>query len=102
MKAVATAVDTAERASGQTPVQPVYPEALTLEERLHRGSNLSTVQTRQGCTRSMVNMLRTGANNLVLTDTNRESANLLALQPRQQLSTATLSVANQAVLRLLG
>ena len=36
MKAVATAVDTAERAPGQAPVQPLYLEALTLVERLHR------------------------------------------------------------------
>src|ERR1700704_1981799 len=36
MKAVATAVETAERAAGQTPVQPLYLEALTLVERLHR------------------------------------------------------------------
>ena len=36
MKAVATAVETAERTAGQAPVQPLYLEALTLVERLHR------------------------------------------------------------------
>src|SRR6202008_4497083 len=36
IKAVATAVETAERAAGQAPVQPLYLEALTLVERLHR------------------------------------------------------------------
>src|ERR1700751_5319844 len=36
MKAVATAVETAERVPGQAPVQPLYLEALTLVERLHR------------------------------------------------------------------
>src|SRR3979411_667016 len=36
MKAVATAVENAERAPGQAPVQPLYLEALTLVERLHR------------------------------------------------------------------
>ena len=36
MKAVATAVETAERAPGHAPVQPLYLEALTLVERLHR------------------------------------------------------------------
>jgi len=36
MKAVATAVETAEPAAGQAPVQPLYLEALTLVERLHR------------------------------------------------------------------
>src|SRR5881398_1964467 len=35
MKAVATA-ETAERSAGQSPVQPLYLEALTLVERLHR------------------------------------------------------------------
>src|ERR1700710_815578 len=36
MKAVATAVEAAERNAGQAPVQPLYLEALTLVERLHR------------------------------------------------------------------
>src|ERR1700754_525738 len=36
MKAVATAVETAERNAGQAPVQPLYLKALTLVERLHR------------------------------------------------------------------
>src|SRR3954469_15729046 len=36
MKAVATAVETADRAGGQATVQPLYLEALTLVERLHR------------------------------------------------------------------
>jgi len=36
MKAVATAAEAAERAPGQAPVQPLYLEALTLVERLHR------------------------------------------------------------------
>src|ERR1700756_4661527 len=34
--AVATAVEAADRAAGQAPVQPLYLEALTLVERLHR------------------------------------------------------------------
>ncbi len=36
MKAVATAVETADRGAGQAAVQPLYLEALTLVERLHR------------------------------------------------------------------
>jgi DNA-binding MarR family transcriptional regulator len=36
MKAVATAVETVERDAGKHPVQPLYLEALTLVERLHR------------------------------------------------------------------
>jgi len=67
------------------------------------GSNLTTVQTRQDFTKNMVNTLQTGADALVLADTNEEGANLLALQTRQQLSTTALSLsaqADQAVLRL--
>jgi flagellin-like hook-associated protein FlgL len=67
------------------------------------GSNLSTVQTRQDFTKNMINTLTTGADSLVLADTNEEGANLLALQTRQQLSTTALSLsaqADQAVLRL--
>jgi flagellin len=69
------------------------------------GSNLTTVQTRQDFTKNLVNTLRTGADSLVLADTNEEGANLLALQTRQQLSTTALSLsaqADQAVLRLFG
>jgi flagellin len=67
------------------------------------GSNLTTVQTRQDFTKNLVDTLKTGADNLVLADTNQEGANLLALQTRQQLSTTALSLsaqADQAVLRL--
>jgi flagellin-like hook-associated protein FlgL len=69
------------------------------------GSNLSTVQARQDFTKSMINTLTTGADKLVLADTNEEGANLLALQTRQQLSTTALSLAAQSdqnVLRLFG
>jgi flagellin-like hook-associated protein FlgL len=67
------------------------------------GSNLTTVQTRQDFTKNLINTLQTGADNLVLADTNEEGANMLALQTRQQLSTVALSLAaqaDQAVLRL--
>jgi flagellin-like hook-associated protein FlgL len=67
------------------------------------GSNLSIVQNRQTFTKAMINTLETGADNLVLADSNEEGANLLALQTRQQLSTTALSLsaqADQAVLRL--
>jgi flagellin-like hook-associated protein FlgL len=69
------------------------------------GSNLTTVQTRQDFTKNLINTLQTGADNLVLADTNEEGANLLALQTRQQLSSTALSLsaqADQAVLRLFG
>ncbi len=67
------------------------------------GSNLSTVQTRKDFTKNMINTLETGAANLTLADINKEGANMLALQTRQQLSTTALSMASQAdqaVLRL--
>ena len=68
------------------------------------GSNLSTVQTRQDFTSSMIDTLEAGAANLTLADLNQEGANMLALQTRQQLATTALSMAAQAdqsVLRLL-
>ncbi|MCA1298841.1 flagellin N-terminal helical domain-containing protein [Stappia indica] len=68
------------------------------------GSNLNTVTIRQDFTKDLINTLQTGADNLVLADTNEEGANLLALQTRQSLSTTALSLssqADQAVLRLL-
>jgi flagellin len=67
------------------------------------GSNLSIVQNRQDFTEAMINTLQTGADSLVLADSNEEAANLLALQTRQQLSSTALSLASQAdqnVLRL--
>jgi flagellin len=69
------------------------------------GSNLTTVQIRQDFTKNLISTLKTGADNLVLADTNEEGANLLALQTRQQLSTTALALsaqADQAVLRLFG
>jgi flagellin len=69
------------------------------------GSNLSVVQQRQDFNKNLINVLQTGSSNLTLADTNQESANLLALQTRQQLSITALSLssqANQAVLRLFG
>jgi flagellin len=68
------------------------------------GSNLNTVSIRKDFTKDLINTLQTGADNLVLADTNEEGANLLALQTRQSLSTTALSLssqADQAVLRLL-
>ena len=53
------------------------------------------MQTRQDFTKNLINTLQTGADNLVLADTNEEGANMLALQTRQQLSTTALSLANQ-------
>ena len=68
------------------------------------GSNLTTVQTRQNFTNSLISTLQTGSDNLTLADTNQEGADLLALQTRQQLSTTALSMsaqADQAILKIL-
>ena len=61
------------------------------------------MQTRQDFTKAMVNTLQTGADNLVLADSNLEGANMLALQTRQSLSTIpsrSPPQASQSVLRL--
>jgi flagellin len=67
------------------------------------GTSLTSVQNRQEFTKAMINTLQTGADNLVLADSNEEAANMLALQTRQQLASTALSLASQAdqgVLRL--
>ncbi len=69
------------------------------------GANNTVATTRQAFTKEAVNLLKQGADNLVVADLNEEGANLLALQTRQQLSTQALSLANQsdqAILRLFG
>ncbi|MEP5625871.1 MAG: flagellin, partial [Hyphomicrobiales bacterium] len=60
------------------------------------GTNLSTVEIRQDYTKQMINTLQEGAGKLTLADTNKEGANLLALQTRQQLASTSLSFASQA------
>jgi len=67
------------------------------------GTNLTVVENRQNFTNNLINTLEEGAGKLTLADTNKEGANLLALQTRQQLSSTSLSFASQAdqnVLRL--
>jgi flagellin len=60
------------------------------------GTNSSTIQTRSDFTKNLINTLQTGSDSLVLADQNQESANLLTLQTRQQLSISALSISNQA------
>ena len=60
------------------------------------GTNASTINVRQSFTTNLINTLQTGSDNLVLADQNQESANLLTLQTRQQLSISALSISNQA------
>src|ERR1700690_3714633 len=68
-------------------------------------SGLAVIQTRQSFSTSMINVLQTGSDNLVLADTNQEGANMLMLQTRQSLGTTALSLASQSaqsVLKLFG
>ncbi|MGG3813706.1 flagellin [Methylorubrum rhodesianum] len=68
------------------------------------GSNLTVVQTRQDFTKQLINVLKTGSDNLVNADMNEEAANFTALQTRQSIAQQTLSLANQqqqGILQLL-
>ena len=65
------------------------------------GNNYSIVQNREDFTDSLVNVLTEGSDKLVLADMNEESANMLALQTRQQLAINSLSLASQAAQSVL-
>ena len=65
------------------------------------GNNYSVVQTREDFTENLVNVLTEGADKLTLADMNEESANMLALQTRQQLAINSLSLASQAAQSVL-
>ena len=60
------------------------------------GNNYSILETRENFTDKLVNVLTEGADKLILADMNEESANMLALQTRQQLAINSLSLASQA------
>ena len=60
------------------------------------GNNYSIVENRQEFTENLINVLTEGADKLTLADMNEESANMLALQTRQQLAINSLSLASQA------
>jgi flagellin-like hook-associated protein FlgL len=66
------------------------------------GSNNTVLQTRLEFTSSLVNTLESGAGKLTIADLNEESANLLALQTRQQLSTNALALSAQSERSVLG
>ena len=69
------------------------------------GSNNTVLQTRLNFTDELVNTLEEGSGKLTLADVNEESANLLALQTRQQLGLNSLALAAQserAILSLFG
>ena len=65
------------------------------------GNNYSIVQTREEFTTNLINVLEEGADKLTLADMNEESANMLALQTRQQLAINSLSLASQAAQSVL-
>jgi flagellin len=68
------------------------------------GSNLSIVEIRQDFSKSLINVLQTGASNLTLADSNEEAANSQALSTRQSIAVSALALANQSqesVLQLL-
>ena len=66
------------------------------------GSNVALLSTRLEFTTNYMNTLTSGAGKLTLADLNEESANMLALQTRQQLGIQSLSMANQAEQGVLG
>ena len=65
------------------------------------GNNYSVVQSREEFTDNLINVLTEGADKLTLADMNEESANMLALQTRQQLAINSLSLASQAAQSVL-
>jgi flagellin-like hook-associated protein FlgL len=67
------------------------------------GNTTTVITTRQTFTDSMIDTLQTASDNLILADTNQESANLTALQTRNSLAVISLGISNQAqqaILRL--
>lgn len=64
-------------------------------------ANSGVVTARQDFTNGMINALKTGADQLTVADENEESANMLALQTRQQVSIATMGIASQSAQSIL-
>ena len=65
------------------------------------GNNYSIEENRENFTESLINVLEEGSDKLTLADMNEESANMLALQTRQQLAINSLSLASQAAQSVL-
>ncbi len=64
-------------------------------------ANVSIVTTRQDFTQGMMDVLKTGADQLTEADQNEEGANMLMLQTRQQLGVISLQLASQAAQSIL-
>jgi len=93
-----TAIDTAITAVNSA-VTELRSNASTL------GSSASILQTRLDFGDNLIGTLQDGAGKLTLADLNKESANLLALQTRQQLGINSLALAAQSersILALFG
>lgn len=60
------------------------------------GNYYNIIANREDFTENLINVLTEGADKLTLADMNQESANMLALQTRQQLAVNSLSLASQA------
>jgi len=96
-----TATETGKIQSSATQLETALNTLRSESSKL--SSNLSVVTSRQDFTSSMINELKTGADNLTLADMNEEGANMLMLQTRQNLGITSLSMASQsaqAVMRL--
>jgi flagellin len=65
------------------------------------GTGVSTLQTRQDFTKTIIETLKAGVANLTLADSNEESANMLALQTRQKLTLLAASLATSSDLGVL-
>ena len=65
------------------------------------GNSFNIVSTREEFTDNIINVLTEGADKLTLADMNEESANMLALQTRQQLAINSLSLASQSAQSIL-
>ncbi len=96
----------ADGATATTAIEASITAATTMINTLRSwatefGNNNSIIQNREDFTESMINVLTEGADKLTLADMNEESANMLALQTRQQLAINSLSLASQAAQSVL-
>ena len=102
---LAAGTDFLDSNSATTILNQLNAAAATLRsEASNLGSNLSIVEIRQDFSKSLINVLQTGASNLTLADTNEEAANSQALSTRQSIAVSALALANQSqqsVLQLL-
>jgi flagellin len=105
LSALTAGTDFLDSNSATSTLNQLNAAAATLRsEASSLGSNLSIVEIRQDFSKSLINVLQTGASNLTLADTNEEAANSQALSTRQSIAVSALALANQSqqsVLQLL-